>query len=239
MKKLLKNNQVIITALAILIVIAGYLNYAQKVADENDYKSVMGDDVVDDIMDSYDISEEDIINENKLAAASDNDSKEADSQSVIESLDVDLNADSKTADAATATGTKSDIPGEAVLTSGNMNINTITEVKLKREQSQSLQKASLMEIINSTTVTEAQKQSAIDELLEVNTISEKESAAELLLEAKGFRDVVVSINSGSVDVVVNAEKLSDIDRAQIEDIVKRKTEIPADKIIITPFIANN
>ncbi|MBQ9765721.1 MAG: SpoIIIAH-like family protein [Lachnospiraceae bacterium] len=236
MKKLLKNNQVIITALAILIVIAGYLNYAQKVADENDYKSVMGDDVVGDIMDSYDISEEDIINENKLAAASDNGTKEADSQSVIDSLDVDLNADSKTAEAA---GTKSDIPGEAVLTSGNMNINTITEVKLKREQSQSLQKASLMEIINSTTVTEAQKQSAIDELLEVNTISEKESAAELLLEAKGFRDVVVSINSGSVDVVVNAEKLSDIDRAQIEDIVKRKTEISADKIIITPFIANN
>ena len=72
-----------------------------------------------------------------------------------------------------------------------------------------------------------------------NDISQKEAEAELLLEAKGFTDVVVSITDGSVDVVVNAASLSDADRAQIEDIVKRKTEISADKIIIMPFVENN
>ncbi|MBR6638162.1 MAG: SpoIIIAH-like family protein, partial [Lachnospiraceae bacterium] len=83
------------------------------------------------------------------------------------------------------------------------------------------------------------KQDAINKLLEVNSISQKEAEAELLLEAKGFTDVVVSITDGSVDVVVNAASLSDADRAQIEDIVKRKTEISADKIIIMPFVENN
>jgi stage III sporulation protein AH len=150
-----------------------------------------------------------------------------DSQNVIESPDGDL----EPAD--------SDMPGEAVLTSGTMSVNSITEVKLKREQTKSLQKTSLMEIINSSSVTEEQKQDAINELLEVNTVRGKEAEAELLLEAKGFKDVVVSITNGSVDVVVNASNLTDVDRAQIEDIVKRKTEISADKIIITPFIANN
>lgn len=236
MKKLLKNNQLIITALAILIVIAGYLNYVQKVGDENDYESVMGDDVMTgDMLDMLDISESDILNEQLAAGGTEDElllqnneeTQAVDSQNVIDSPDGDL----EPAD--------SDMPGEAVLTSGTMNVNNITEVKLKREQSKSLQKTSLMEIINSESVTEEQKQDAINELLEVNTISGKEAEAELLLEAKGFRDVVVSITNGSVDVVVNANNLSDVDRAQIEDIVKRKTEISADKIIITPFIANN
>ena len=45
--------------------------------------------------------------------------------------------------------------------------------------------------------------------------------------------MVVSINDGAVDVVVNAVVLDDAMRAQIEDIVKRKTEIPASNIIIS------
>lgn len=234
-KQLLKNNQLIITALAILIVIAGYLNYAQKVGKENDYEAVMGDNVAGDTLDMLDISESDILNEQLAASGTgenllleNNDEAQAvGNQTVIDSPDGDLEP------------AGSDIPGEAVLTSGTMSVNTITEVKLKREQSKSLQKTSLMEIINSESVTEEQKQNAINELLEVNTVSGKEAEAELLLEAKGFRDVVVSITNGSVDVVVNSANLSDVDRAQIEDIVKRKTEISADKIIITPFIANN
>lgn len=235
-KKLLKNNQLIITALAILIVIAGYLNYVQKVGDENDYESVMGDNVTGDMLDMLDISESDILNEqlaagtgsgDELLLENNDEAQVVGSQTVIDSPDGDL----EPAD--------SDMPGEAVLTSGTMNVNSITEVKLKREQSKSLQKTSLMEIINSDSVTEEQKQDAINELLEVNTVSGKEAEAELLLEAKGFKDVVVSITNGSVDVVVNANNLSDVDRAQIEDIVKRKTEISADKIIITPFIVKN
>ena len=64
-------------------------------------------------------------------------------------------------------------------------------------------------------------------------IAEKEAAAEILLEAKGFADVVVSINADAVDVVVNATELTDAQRAQIEDIVKRKTEIAAENIVIS------
>ena len=64
-------------------------------------------------------------------------------------------------------------------------------------------------------------------------ISEKENAAETLLKAKGFVDPVVSITDGQVDVVVNAVSITDQERAQIEDIVKRKTEVGAEGIVIT------
>ena len=71
---------------------------------------------------------------------------------------------------------------------------------------------------------------------EMTQIAEKEAAAELLLQAKGFSDVIVSINGKDVDVVVNALSLSDAQRAQIEDIVKRKTDISADNIIISTVV---
>lgn len=54
--------------------------------------------------------------------------------------------------------------------------------------------------------------------------------------AKGFADPVVSISSGKVDVVVNAPSITDAQRAQIEDIVKRKAEVGAESIIITLLI---
>ena len=61
----------------------------------------------------------------------------------------------------------------------------------------------------------------------------KENAAETLLMAKGFADPVVSITDGKVDVVINAASITEPQRAQIEDIVKRKTETGAENIVIT------
>ena len=73
----------------------------------------------------------------------------------------------------------------------------------------------------------------MDSMVQMTAIAEKEAAAEILLEAKGFTDVVVSINGDAVDVVVNAASLDDAMRAQIEDIVKRKTEAEPQNIIIS------
>ena len=73
-------------------------------------------------------------------------------------------------------------------------------------------------------------------MVAMTTIAEQEMAAEILLEAKGFPDVVVSISDGSVDVVVNATELTEAQRAQIEDIVKRKTNIEAANIVISTIV---
>ena len=68
-------------------------------------------------------------------------------------------------------------------------------------------------------------------------MSEKELAAETLLAAQGFEDVVVSLNESGADVVVSSTQVSDAQRAQIEDIVKRKTGVAAANITITPVTA--
>ena len=70
-------------------------------------------------------------------------------------------------------------------------------------------------------------------MIELTEIAEKENAAETLLMAKGFADPVVSISSDKVDVVINAASITDPQRAQIEDVVKRKAEVGAESIVIT------
>ena len=79
----------------------------------------------------------------------------------------------------------------------------------------------------------AEAKAVIQNMIRMTEISEKENAAETLLKAKGFIDPVVSITDGKVDVVINAITLTDPERAQIEDIVKRKTEVGAEGIVIT------
>ena len=233
MKQIIKKNQFIITALAIMIAIAGYLNYAQKNGAENQYLAVNNMEN-DDKINVMDISDEDILAENQMlnqAVSKENNIDVADNEiegqedvlNDINSLDLDL--------ANTANEAK-----DTILNNGTNSLEMITEIKLNREQVRAQNKEVLMGIINNEGLSEEQKQNAVNELIASTAISEKEAAAERLLEAKGFKDVVVSITDDTVDVVVNMSELSDADRAQIEDIVKRKTEMVAEKIVITPVM---
>ena len=77
---------------------------------------------------------------------------------------------------------------------------------------------------------------AVAQMLLMTDIAEKEAAAELLLEAKGFNDVIVSITSGQADIVINRDSLTDTERAQIEDVIKRKTDIPVENITISAVV---
>ena len=233
MKQIIKKNQFIITALAKMIAIAGYLNYAQKNGAENQYLAVNNMEN-DDKINVMDISDEDILAENQMlnqAVSKENNIDVADNEiegqedvlNDINSLDLDLE---NTANEAKDT----------ILNNGTNSLEMITEIKLNREQVRAQNKEVLMGIINNEGLSEEQKQNAVNELIASTAISEKEAAAERLLEAKGFKDVVVSITDDTVDVVVNMSELSDADRAQIEDIVKRKTEMVAEKIVITPVM---
>ena len=129
-------------------------------------------------------------------------------------------------------------PGETVLTGGG-NIHTpmdyAASVKLEREQLRSANKETLLEIIDNEILSDEQKSDAINQMVAMTKIAEKENAAEIMLAAKGFTNIVVSISGESCDVVLDMGEVTDAKRAQVEDVVKRKTGISADKIVITPI----
>ncbi len=130
-------------------------------------------------------------------------------------------------------------PGESILTGNIINVTDYAAaVKLNREQIRATNKEALMQIVNNEALSEEAKQDAVNKLVQMTDIAEKEANAEMLLEAKGFTNVVVSINENSCDVVLDMGEVTDAKRAQVEDIVKRKTGVSADKIVITPLNTN-
>lgn len=127
-------------------------------------------------------------------------------------------------------------PGEAVLISGDAQA-VAAQAKVTREQVRAKNKETLQSIIDSDSLSDAQKQDAVAQMVAMTEIAEKETAAETMLASKGFLDSVVSISEDSADVVVNASELTEANRAQIEDIVTRKTGVAAQNIVITPVYA--
>ena len=107
------------------------------------------------------------------------------------------------------------------------------QAKLEREQARATEKEMLTEIINNANVDSDKKNECTDSIMELQQRIEKETAAEAMIESKGFKDAYVRIDDDTVDVVVNKKDLTEAELAQIEDIVKRKTGISEDKIRIS------
>lgn len=236
MKKIVRKNQIIITALALMIAAAGYFNYAEKnivkstgvaqkdLAEDESAGAKVDDSYKDDdlLLSDNDILSLDSDGEENTTAAADAAADETQQQAEPQSeQETQAQAEESTKE-----------PGEAVLTSGKA---FSADAKLNREQLRAKNKEALMEIINNASVTEAQKQQAVDAMVAMTDNSEKEEAVEMLLEAKGFGDTVVSISDNSIDIVMDMTDISDVQRAQIEDIVVRKTGTSADNIVITPL----
>lgn len=274
MKKIFRKNQLVITALALMIAVAGYFSYMNNNIDDGQVAEEVSADA-GEVEDGYEISDEDALMQDEIftdegtgdelavvdgtevadesgeevatteTASTDGvdelvatDESEENVAAEAASTDTATAADSATNSAEVATGeTDVENPGEAVLTSTTVaNLDYAAEMKLNREQIRSKNKEALLEIINNTSIEESLKQDAVNKMIAMTDIAEREAAAEMLLEAKGFTDVVVSITDDNCDVVLNMGEVTDAKRAQVEDIVKRKTNIAADQIIITPIV---
>lgn len=241
MKNMVKKNQIMITALAIMIAVAGYLNFAgTKITNEEIMTT--GADNISSVSQTGTETDTDVA---ALFEISDEDMEQA-GYGEIESLDSDVVLDQEnyldeTMDeimASQLTGnmenqiSDGETPGEAVFTSTS-GLNTLSGARLMKEQTRAKNKETLLEIINNVNIAEEQKQEAVDSMIAITDVAEKETAAEILLESKGFDDVVVSITEDSVDVVVAAADLTEAQRAQIEDIIIRKTGMSPEAIVIS------
>ena len=201
MKKIFKKNQIIVTVLAILIVIAGYLKYTD--ANFNNKNK----EVTNEIYEST-YGTDDILSNGEIASLDENETGEAVEETTLQ-------------------------PGEAVMT-GSKLTDFIIQARIDREQIRSKNKETLLKVINDETVSEKEKTSAVEAMVEITKSSELENTIETLLEAKGFSNVIVTVSDNQVDVIIDEQEITDQKRAQIEETIKRKTDISADKIVITP-----
>ena len=251
----MKRNQIMITALAVMIAVAGYLNFAGNKLKEETL-------VVNDVMMTdeertalLDLSEEDIASDleslDQDAVLTENHLKEGEGDSpLLSRVEVDMSANGEEGkdevvaaapeavevaqgqEPATDANVIEGTPGEAVFTS-TQAVSTLSAAKLLKEQTRAKNKEALTQIVNNDALDASQKQEAVDGMVAMTDLSEREMEAEIMLSAKGFPESVVSISNKWVDVVVCADALTEAQLAQIMDIVSRKTEVSADKIIIS------
>ncbi len=239
----LKRNQVIITALVIMIAVAGYLNWLDSRAtepgialnDQGEIAALIPDssaaesaragtfEAYDTLSnaDDFDIA----VDENPLIDPGDG------FVSVLPAITED-GTDIAAVLPEDETMTEA---GEAVFVNTSSDSSYFVQAKLNREQARASEKEILNDIINNANVESAQKAEAADSMLEIQKRIERETAAEAMIESKGFSEVYVRIDDQSVDVVVNKEALTDAEIAQIEDIIKRKTGMAEDQIHISPM----
>lgn len=237
MKKMFKKNQVIITALAIMIAVAGYLNFTSDKPVLDTSVEDMQSEGADGNQDDNEISAavEDEVTGEQLAKEDADITAEDETEALLEETDGE-STDNEESDVAQASVDKdgepidSDSVGEAVLTGGSV---TLSQAKLNREQTRSKAKEMLLEIVNNDSLSEDAKKDAISQMLSMTERMEKENAAETQLAAKGFADSIVSISDDCVDVTVSMDTLTDRQRTQIEDIITRKTGFSLNQIVIT------
>lgn len=266
MKNIFKKNQIIITALAIMIAIAGYLSFTNNekpeetlqtanpdqedydifsemegIDDETDITS--GKDVLDDLADDTEVDASDVTDKdaNTTADNEDGETVPVDGEDATDDL-ADISDDEILTSAQDVTDTSEleteddTVPGEAVLVSATVDPGYFSTAKFRREQQRSISRENLLLLIESPDLSEEEKKGAVQEYLKLNTIADTENSIEILLEAKGFDGVVVSINDDDVEVIVNAATISGQQVAIIEEEVKRKANVTAEQIVITPTV---
>lgn len=236
MKKLLRKNQIIITALVVMVALAGYLsltNEDELAVGVMNQGSEVGEQPSetggqqDGTGEQQDAAGDQTADASGLADENAKETAEVADESVADISDEDVAA-------AEQKAASKENAGEAVLVSNTVNADYFEAAKLSREQTRAKNKETLLELVNSKSASDVQKEKAMNEIVAMTAVNEKETATENLLAAKGFNDVVVTIVDDSVDVIVNAKELTEQQIAQIEDVVKRKTECASDKIVISP-----
>ncbi|WMI80160.1 SpoIIIAH-like family protein [Anaerotignum sp. MB30-C6] len=206
----IKRNQVVVTALAVMIAAAGYLNFQESKTSEGTQTALQL-------------------------------TEEGDAAAVVAdyaTLPDDVSADEIALDPITAEISDTTGDGAAVFVSAEAiqeGSQFFAEAKLDREQARAKQKDILTEMMNNENVSQDQKDKCGDSMLQLQDRIEKETAAEAMIEAKGFKEAYVRIDDETVDVVVDKDSLTDAEVAQIEDIVKRKTGCKAEQIRINPL----
>lgn len=225
----IKRNQVIVTALVVMIAVAGYLNIAdsKKTAEAESgmvtYRELPDGTLIPD-EELLEVSSADI--EGEIGIAID---------------DPDATAETDLSDVWVVRNDTQSTPGQAIFVNSTAGNTTDREffvsAKLEREQTRAKEKDILSEMLGNENLGKEDISLCATALLDIQKRIEKETAAEAMIEAKGFKEAYVRIDEDTVDVVVSKEALTEAEIAQIEDIVTRKTGFVTDKIKISTLKA--
>lgn len=232
-KKIMKKNQVVILALALMIMTAGYLNYTNNHENENLLLAGLGDaqlvsaNVIDGSVNENNVSSN-IVDTNNVdqSETTENNSNE---QNVLNE-DIETNANNIDPNAPIVNSTNEQTQETSTSAS---NDDYFTRSKLERETMYSQMLETYTGILENEKISSEQKDIAENEIKNINDTKNAIMVVENLFETKGFENAIVFVNNPSVNVVIKAKELGTEQVAQIQNIVQRELKTEIENIHIT------
>ena len=216
--QIVKKNQVVLVALSLMLVTAGYLNYTNniKMAELGDAQLVSANVGGYEVMDKEqneleEVIETPIINEENMLGVEYENVSEKQSEVIDEQE-------------------------ETVKTSSNTDSEYFTKTKLEREKMYSQMIETYQKILENESIPNDQKAIASNEIRNINNRKTAIATVENLLKTKGFEDVVILANDDSVNIVVKSnDNLESKQVAQIQNIISRELQVDIEEIHITTY----
>jgi len=238
--RLIKKNQVVIYVIALMLVVAGYLNFTtngdlksavQTASSEEELEKManIGDAqlVSSNVVSENDVKSNESVNtetNTEKANEENNNPNNENSTNVAknENSEENQNEDNKQG-------------GETVETSSNNKDNNdyFTTSRLERDTMYSQILETYEKILNSSNSLETQKQSATEEIKKINDIKNSIMICENLIKTKGFENVVIFVNGDSVSIIVRDDQLNTEKVAQIQNIISREMNTKVENIHIS------
>lgn len=208
--KVLKRNQLIVLVISLMLITAGYLNFTAN--QENTMTSTIVSDRSDTTIGDAELVSTIPHEENPIESNVNECTDNVQMQSVESSISSEKSNESVET-----------VSEDYYFTTSKLERNTMYSELLETYQ----------EMYNNTNSTSEQKS---DALLKINNINNTKNAimiAENLILAKGFEDVVIFSNEGSVSVIIKISELKEEQVAQIQNIVSRELNVGAEIIHIS------
>lgn len=204
--KILKRNQIIVTVIALMLVAAGYLNFANQNRENNliPTSSVADSEMMAGIGDAQ------LVNANEV------------SQNNVESDTNQENIVNEVKNTNISEKTQED--------------SYFDETRLEREKMYSQMLENYQKILETNNLSSDEKKNAQEEIKEINNEKNAIMIAENLVKTKGFKDIIIFKNNGNVTAIIKADKLEEKEISQIQNIITRELNVSINKINISKKI---
>ena len=218
--KMLKKNQVVIYVIALMLVVAGYLNYTSN----NDFSSaIQASSSEEELAQMANIGDAQLVSSNVLVENNSTQDKSISSNNEINGNN-EINENNVMTE------------NEVVSTSSTVSKNNsdyFSTSKLERDTMYSQMLETYTNVLNSSNSLEMQKQSASEEITKINNIKNSIMICENLIKTKGFENSIIFVNGDSISIVIEDEQLSPEEVAQIQNIISREMNAKIENIHIS------
>lgn len=212
MKNILKKNQIIISAIAIMLIAAGYMNYTNNTKDMLQTSA---------LADSEEYAQ---LGDAKLVSANVEENNQGAELTNMESNTVQETGNTNIENATNI---------ETTDTNSTVSDEYFTESRLEREKMYSQMLESYQKILENSQVSETQKEISQNEIKNINDTKNAIMIAENLIKNKGFEDVVIFVNGESISAIIKGKEITPEQIAQIQNIISRELSAEVDNIHIS------